>query len=144
MSRWELLRINQLYVLDISAMNHTGMYVCLPSNMNINPCQFQFILGNMKKYICIFFIISHHWDGTEGWNHSAYEGLTHLPLVPHMCVGELGQLSIGLSNGLVPNRQQAITLTNADLLSIGPLGTNFNELQIKIQNFSGIRAGSGI
>ena len=31
---------------------------------------------------------------------------------------------------------QVITQTNADLLSIGPLGTNFSEIWIKIQDFS--------
>ena len=31
---------------------------------------------------------------------------------------------------------QAIIETNAGLLSIGPLGTNFSEILIKIQNFS--------
>ena len=35
-----------------------------------------------------------------------------------------------------PVRLQAITLTNADLLSIGPLGTNFSEIRNEIQNFS--------
>ena len=53
-------------------------------------------------------------------------------------------LSIGSSNGLAPERRQAITWTNAEpvtwtnagLLSIGPLGTNFSEIWIKIQKFS--------
>ena len=31
---------------------------------------------------------------------------------------------------------QGITWPNAGLLSIGPLGTNFSEIQIEIQNFS--------
>ena len=31
---------------------------------------------------------------------------------------------------------QAITWTNADILSIGPFGTNFGEISIKIQAFS--------
>ena len=33
-------------------------------------------------------------------------------------------------------RHQAITRTNADLLSIGPLGTNFSEIRIKLQSVS--------
>ena len=32
--------------------------------------------------------------------------------------------------------RQAITWTNADILSIGPLETSFSEIRIKIQNFS--------
>ena len=34
-------------------------------------------------------------------------------------------------NGLAPVRRQAITWTNAGLLSIRPLGTNFSEIRIK-------------
>ena len=45
-------------------------------------------------------------------------------------------VSIGPGNGLSPVRCQAITWTNAGLLSIGPLGTNFSETRIKIQKFS--------
>ena len=45
-------------------------------------------------------------------------------------------VSIGSHNGLAPNRRQAITWTNVDLLSIGPSGTNFSENWIEIQTFS--------
>ena len=44
-------------------------------------------------------------------------------------------VSIGSGNGLVPNRWQAITWTNADWLSIGPLRNNF---QWKINRNSSI------
>ena len=60
--------------------------------------------------------------------------LTHLPLVPHICVRELG--SISSDNGLSPVQRQAITWTNADLLSIGLLGANFSEIWIQIQSSS--------
>ena len=43
---------------------------------------------------------------------------------------------IGSGNGLSPERRQATIWTNADIFSIRPLGTNFGEIQIKIQNFS--------
>ena len=45
-------------------------------------------------------------------------------------------LAFGSDNGLWPFRRQAIILIDAGLLSIGSLGTNFNELLKKIQNFS--------
>ena len=48
----------------------------------------------------------------------------------------VNRVSIGSANGLLPIRRQAIIWTNAGLLSIGPLGTNFSEILIKIQNFS--------
>ena len=61
--------------------------------------------------------------------------LTHLPLVPHID-SSVNRVSIGSGNGLSPVRGQAIIRNNADLLSIGPLGTNFSEIRMKIQNFS--------
>ena len=54
-------------------------------------------------------------------------GITHLALVPN-------RVSIGSDNGLPPIRRQAIILTNAGLLSIGP--TNFSELLVKSRTFS--------
>ena len=47
----------------------------------------------------------------------------------------MNQVSIGSDNGLAPIRCQAIIYTNAGLLSIGPLGTNFSEILIKIHFF---------
>ena len=61
-------------------------------------------------------------------------GLTHLPLVPQYVY--VNRVSIGSDNGMSPIRRQAIIETNAGLLSIGPLGTNFNEILINIENFS--------
>ena len=45
-------------------------------------------------------------------------------------------LSIASDNGLSSVRRQAITWTNLSLLLIGPPGTKFSEIRIKIQNFS--------
>ena len=59
--------------------------------------------------------------------------LTRLCPVPCIHVSELSQHGSG--NGLSPIRRQAITWTNADWLLIGPLGTNFSEIRIEIQNF---------
>ena len=60
--------------------------------------------------------------------------LTHLGRVPHICVNKL--TIIGSDNGLSPGRRQAIIWTNAGILLIGPLGTNFSEIAIKIHIFS--------
>ena len=43
---------------------------------------------------------------------------------------------IGSGNGLSPVRRQAVTWTNAGLLSIALLGTNFSEIWIEILSFS--------
>ena len=52
----------------------------------------------------------------------------------HICVVELN--IIGSDNGLSPGRRQAIIWTNAGILLIGPLGTNFSEILIEILLFS--------
>ena len=57
--------------------------------------------------------------------------LTHWGRVTHICVGKL--TIIGSDNGLSPERRQAIIWTNAGILLIGPLGTNFSEILIEIQ-----------
>ena len=65
---------------------------------------------------------------------SMHHSVTPLPLVPHICVSELGQHCS--DNGLVPIKRQAIIETNAGFLAIGLLTTNISEILIKIQNFS--------
>ena len=60
--------------------------------------------------------------------------LTHWGRVMHICVGNL--TIIGSDDGLLPGRRQAIIWTNAVILLIGLLGTNFSELLIEIQTFS--------
>ena len=60
--------------------------------------------------------------------------LTHWGRVTHICVGNL--TIIGSDNGLSPGRRQAIIWTNAGILLIGPLRTNFSEIVIGIQTFS--------
>ena len=51
-----------------------------------------------------------------------------------ICVSNLN--TIGSDNGLSPGRRQAIIWTNEDIVLIGPLGTNFNEILIEIHIFS--------
>ena len=70
--------------------------------------------------------------------------LTHWCWVTHICVNKL--TIIGSDNGLSPGCHQAIIWTNAGILLIGPLGTNFSEilnrnLNIFIQHFPKIYRG---
>ena len=51
-----------------------------------------------------------------------------------MCVSKFSIISS--DNGLSPGRFQAIIWTNAEILLIGPLGTNFSEILIEIYTFS--------
>ena len=60
--------------------------------------------------------------------------LTHWGWVMHICIVKL--TIIGSNNGLAPEWRQAIIWTNARILLIGPLGTNFSEILIGIQTFT--------
>ena len=63
-------------------------------------------------------------------HHTGLKFLTHWGRVTHICVSKL--TIIGSDNGLSPDRRQAIIWTNAGILSIGTLGTNFSEILIEI------------
>ena len=67
-------------------------------------------------------------------NTSALVYLTHWGRGTHICVVKL--TIIGSDNDLSPGRRQTIIWTNARILLIGPLGTNFSEILIEIQTFS--------
>ena len=60
--------------------------------------------------------------------------LTHWGRVTHIYVSKL--TIIGSDNALSPGRRQAIIWTNAGILLIGPLGTNFSEIYLEILTFS--------
>ena len=48
----------------------------------------------------------------------------------HMCLSKL--TIVGSDNDLSPGRRQAIVGTNAGILWIGPLGTNFSDIVVEI------------
>ena len=56
--------------------------------------------------------------------------LTHWGRATHICVSKL--TIIGSDNGLSPGRRQAIIWTNAGILLIRTLGTNFSEILSEI------------
>ena len=60
--------------------------------------------------------------------------LNHCGRVMHICVVKLN--IIGFDYGLTPGRRRAIIGTNAGILLIGPLGTNFIEILNEIYTFS--------
>ena len=85
------------------------------------------MIGGNKHWNCN----SCHDSAFLTWHN---ELLTHWGRVTHICVGKL--TIIDSDNGLSPGRHQAIIWTNAGILLIGPLGTNFNGILIGIQTFS--------
>ena len=62
------------------------------------------------------------------------ESLTQWGRVTHICISNL--TIIGSDNGLLPGRRLDIIWTNAGILLIGPLGTNFSEILVEILTFS--------
>ena len=68
--------------------------------------------------------------------------LTHWGRVTHLCISK--QTIIGSDNDLSPGRRQAIIWTNAGILLIGTLGTNFSEILIKIRIFSFKKMGLNV
>ena len=76
-----------------------------------------------------------NWHFHEKSSHKVpYLPLTHWGRVTHICVSDL--TSIGSDKGLSPGRRQAIIRTNAGILLIRPLGTNFSEFFVEILIFS--------
>ena len=71
--------------------------------------------------------------------HHSMFWLSHWGRVTHICVSK--QTIIGSDNGLSPGRRQAIIWTNAGILLIGSLGTNFSEISIEIRIFSFKKVG---
>ena len=59
------------------------------------------------------------------------EVLTHWGWVMHICVNSLS--NNGSGNGLSPGQRRAIIWTSAGILLIGPLGTNFSGILIRIK-----------
>ena len=74
---------------------------------------------------------------TSTCTHTAWYGcnncLPHWRRMTQICVSKL--TIIGSDNGLSPRRHQAIIWTNAGILLIGPLGTNFSEILIELNTF---------
>ena len=60
--------------------------------------------------------------------------LTPWGRVTHICVSKFS--IFGSDYGLSPGQRQAIIQTNAGILLIWPLGTNFSEILIEINTFS--------
>ena len=73
-------------------------------------------------------------SSAKWWLFCPRDELTHWGRVTHICVSK--QTIIGSDNGLSPGRRQAIIWSNAGILVIGPLGTNFSGILIEIHIFS--------
>ena len=73
-------------------------------------------------------------NNRDRWILPTKRQLTHWGRVTHICVSKL--TTIGSDNGLSPGRRQATIWTNAGILLIGTLETNFSEILIECHSFS--------
>ena len=77
-----------------------------------------------------------HWTVIRNWHLLKINSPPPPPPPPCRIYASLHWVSIGSGNGLPPVRRQAIAWSNADSLSIGPIGSNFIENWIEILTFS--------
>ena len=112
MNRWQTI----VWTKDSLVYRHIQMFQGIIELMPINPFNFLTYLNSSLCFLC--------------------PNITFNSSPPSAAYMRHYWVSIGSSNGLLSVQRQAITWTNAGLLSIGHLGTNFSEIQIEIQKFS--------
>ena len=88
---------------------------------------------SVAKWCAVGYLSNALWADLWDWSITVTY-LTHWGRMTHICVSKLTIISS--DNGLPPDRRQAIIWTNAGLLLIRPLGTNFSEILIEILTFS--------
>ena len=81
-------------------------------------------------------ILTENMEVLNYYQHILNMRLTHWCRLVHTCACKLRLIAIGSENGLSPGSRQAIIWTNAGILLIGPLRTNFSEILIKFPAFS--------
>ena len=86
---------------------------------------------DLDRYILCKIVV---FIATQWHTYQDHHVLIHWGRVTHICVCNLTIISS--DNGLSPGRRQAIVWTNAGILVIRPLETNFSEILIKIHTFS--------
>ena len=124
---------NQLRLIPVLNQSHNQevKFTGIPRVLN-----FLGTWGTTQIFWMIILLPIWHVDSFQQhfYDMPAWSFLTHWGRVTHICVGT--NTNIGSDNGLSPGRRQAIIWTNAGILLIGPLGTNFNEMLIEIHAFS--------
>ena len=119
-------------MLVFSLKFHRILLINLRVQLTLNHWLFRSWLGTQQE-------ASHHlnnyWPISQTHERVAsfQNVLIHWGRVKHICIGKLTTIS---SDDDLSGWRQAIICTNAGILLIGPLGTNFSEILITIQIFS--------
>ena len=97
---------------------------------------FQNVISSMQNFLFYDHLLfkQNSWQSIFKWYLFHISSLTYWGRVTHICASDLN--ITGSDNGLSPARRQAIIGTNAGILLIRPLGTNFSEILIEILIFS--------
>ena len=134
-----------IYVLCAEYVNHDRQVVDLvfqewPQHLKVKglsrlETSFTYCLNNYSVHVLIhIWRVIYSLPSISALNWLKYLSLTHWGRVTHICVGKL--TIIGSDNGLSSGRRQAMIWTNAGILLIEHLGTNFSQIIIKINTFS--------
>ena len=113
-AKWRLFRLG---LNELSGKRHDSSVWNGPWELNKWVVILVSIFSKKNKDIFAFSITAWHWDGAHN--------LTHWRRVTHICIGKRS----------INGRRRAIIWTNAGMLLIWPLGTNFSEILIEIQTF---------
>ena len=112
---------NSVFGLHIGLRGPVAIFRHYPPN-SCNFLTYDWLCSTFPNQMCFALNVHQLWT------------ITHWGRVTHICVSKL--TIIGSDNGLSPGRRQAIIWTNAGILLIGPLETNFSEILIAIEAFS--------
>ena len=121
-----------LVLIRSGLMRIAGVNSLFPGRCNCNIKLVVFIFISKKLEHSVWNLP--HMNDTRLYWWLENIGLTHWGRVTHINVSKL--TIIGSDNGLSPGRRQAIIWTNAGILLIGPIRTNFSEILIEINTFS--------
>ena len=119
----------------------------LESQKTIHGITFLYIIRSPTNIFCvdyIWFTVQNEYILAKMNNNSRHMAhLTHRCRVMHICISTI--TIIILENGLSPGRHQAIIWTNAGILLISTIWTNFNEILSEIFSFNkmGLKMSSG-
>ena len=135
MASWILVNVGVSYIRDFTVGVIWWLVVCWLPRRNLDLSLFTIPPETNLNKIWIKILKFSHKKMTEnvvGMSAKCQpfcsnpNVLTHWGRVTHKCVSKL--TIIGSDNGLSPGRRQAIIWTNAGILLIRPLGTNFSEI----------------
>ena len=111
--------VNAVILMEFSSMSAQRVAILTTFRVSVQP-----VKGISSNYGWF------HSTKREGESKTQFVWLTHWGRVPHICISKISIISSDI--GLSPSQRQTITWTNAGILLIGYLGTNFGEIWIAI------------